>query len=531
MNKHPLSLMVLAPLLALVLTACPSGSTSTPVLFVTPVTLTLNAGSPAQTFTASVSGSSGAVSWSLNPASSAGSISPTSGPSTVYTPPPSVAASTTVTITAALAGSSASATAVITLTPAPATTGSLQVAISGLPSGLGAQVSVSGPGGFSRILSASQTLSSLVPGSYTLTPASITQPGTYVDSIFAANPTTATVTAGAAATTTIGYAQLPGSGKLWVPFTTSIGGYAEAQLASGTSQPPAIAFAGGDIGRLEALVFDKDGNLWASDFNYCHLFRYNASKLGQIGTVAPDVTLGNGRTCDPSKLDGPSAMAFDKNGNLWVGQYNSASLTMYTSAQLSTSGNPVPLVLTSPALKRARGLAFDAAGNLWVGNLDFHNLLMFAPDKLTAGGMQTPSRTLESPAFTMPLGGGYVAGLAFDQDGNLWVSNYTARTLLLFSPSKLAGGTQNPDKTVTPAVINPDGNGPGGLALDKQGNLWVTYTASAANLANYRLVRINAADLTDGGSPKPAAELTGYSQFGFGIPAFDPAPTSLPINP
>ncbi len=109
--------------------------------------------------------------------------------------------------------------------------------------------------------SASQTLSALVPGSYTLTPASITQPGTYVDSIFAANPTTATVNAGAAATTTIGYAQLPGSGKLWVPFTTSIGGYAEAQLASGTSQPPAIAFAGGDIGRLEALVFDKDGNL------------------------------------------------------------------------------------------------------------------------------------------------------------------------------------------------------------------------------------------------------------------------------
>ncbi|MBF6595973.1 MAG: hypothetical protein IVW51_16230 [Thermaceae bacterium] len=91
---------------------------------------------------------------------------------------------------------------------------------------------------------------------------------------------------------------------------------------------------------------------------------------------------------------------------------------MYTSAQLSTSGNPVPLVLTSPALKRARGLAFDAAGNLWVGNL-----------------------------------------------------------------------------------------------------------------ANYRLVRINAADPTGGGSPKPAAELTGYSQFGFGIPAFDPAPTSLPTNP
>ena len=52
--------------------------------------------------------------------------------------------------------------------PAPSQ-GSLQLTISGLPSGVAAQVSVTGPGGFSQAVTASQTLSALTPGSYTVT--------------------------------------------------------------------------------------------------------------------------------------------------------------------------------------------------------------------------------------------------------------------------------------------------------------------------------------------------------------------------
>ena len=53
------------------------------------------------------------------------------------------------------------------------TTGSLALAVSGLPSGVEGDVSVSGPSGFSREVGASETLSGLAPGSYTVAAAGV----------------------------------------------------------------------------------------------------------------------------------------------------------------------------------------------------------------------------------------------------------------------------------------------------------------------------------------------------------------------
>ena len=52
--------------------------------------------------------------------------------------------------------------------PTGPSTGSLAVTVSGLPGGASAAVNVVGPGGFSRALTGSQTLSGLTPGSYTV---------------------------------------------------------------------------------------------------------------------------------------------------------------------------------------------------------------------------------------------------------------------------------------------------------------------------------------------------------------------------
>lgn len=52
--------------------------------------------------------------------------------------------------------------------PPPATTGSLSVAIVGLPVGTAASVTVTGPSGFSRVLTATEILATLTPGSYTV---------------------------------------------------------------------------------------------------------------------------------------------------------------------------------------------------------------------------------------------------------------------------------------------------------------------------------------------------------------------------
>jgi hypothetical protein len=74
--------------------------------------------------------------------------------------------------------------------PSGPVTGSLAVAVSGLPGGASAAVSISGPSGFARSLTGSQTISNLAPGGYSLTASNVT----YGGSAYAPTPVSQSVT-------------------------------------------------------------------------------------------------------------------------------------------------------------------------------------------------------------------------------------------------------------------------------------------------------------------------------------------------
>jgi len=100
-----------------VLTACPGGGGgTTPTLRVSPTTATLTAGTGNQTFNATLSNTTGTINWALSP--NLGTLSAATGTSVTYTPPATVASSTTVQLTAT--SGSLTATANITVNP-PAT--------------------------------------------------------------------------------------------------------------------------------------------------------------------------------------------------------------------------------------------------------------------------------------------------------------------------------------------------------------------------------------------------------------------------
>ena len=88
-------------------------------------------------------------------------------------------------------------------------TGSLAVTVTGLPAGAAAAIVVTGPSGFSRAVTASETLNDLAAGSYDVT---ASQVSTTADR-FGVSPATQTtrVTARTTASTTVGYAILSGS--------------------------------------------------------------------------------------------------------------------------------------------------------------------------------------------------------------------------------------------------------------------------------------------------------------------------------
>ena len=89
------------------------------------------------------------------------------------------------------------------------TTGGLTVTVAGLPSGQIAAVTVTGPGGFSQALTATQTLSGLAPGTYTVAAASVSgAQGTWAPGTASSS---ATVVAGSSTSATVTYAEEFGS--------------------------------------------------------------------------------------------------------------------------------------------------------------------------------------------------------------------------------------------------------------------------------------------------------------------------------
>jgi alpha-tubulin suppressor-like RCC1 family protein len=108
-------------------------------------------------------------------------------------------------------------------------TGLLTVTISGIPSGTNAAVTVTGPGSFSQVLSASGTLNALVPGTYTVSSGEVTVGA--ASYLATAASQTATVVAGQVATSTVTYvAQV---GDLMVSITGLPGGVAAAVQVTG----------------------------------------------------------------------------------------------------------------------------------------------------------------------------------------------------------------------------------------------------------------------------------------------------------
>ena len=89
-----------------------------------------------------------------------------------------------------------------TAPPPGATTGSLSVAISGLPSDVTGSIVVTGPSGYTSTAAAAQTLAALTPGTYTLTPTNVADRSVG----YAAPAATVTVTAGGTVVGSAAYA-------------------------------------------------------------------------------------------------------------------------------------------------------------------------------------------------------------------------------------------------------------------------------------------------------------------------------------
>jgi streptogramin lyase len=205
----------------------------------------------------------------------------------------------------------------------------------------------------------------------------------------------------------------------------------------------------------------------------------------------------------PIHLD-PSAhavgIAFDKSHNLWA-TIGTDEVVEFSAAQLKdlkNDPNPTPVVIitASPGFQDANGCNFDSQGNLWLADSDNQSIDELSKAQLDAGSaVVTPAIVITSSNFDPRF-------VTFDKAGNLWTDNQNGDSIAEFSVSQLSSsGPKSPA-----VVLSDDGSGslsgPGEIAFDKNGNLWVPNGGGVNTVVEFSKDQLGVS-----GSPVPAVKL------------------------
>ena len=400
---------------------------------------------------------------------------------------------------------------------------SVVITVAGLPAMVLANVEVVGPGA-PQTVTQSRALSGLPTGTYTVRALRVTDADPLVRTLYV--PTVSVgdsafcLSDGVVRTITVTYAAVPSSNKLW----TGNGSGGSARLlafasstlrASGT--PAATVAAQSPAG--SEVAFDRDGNLWSQGGTTADptLVRFPSAILGTSGTKAWDVGITvPSIACIPTVR----AIAFDRNGNLWLSACGGRVVQLGAS-QLAVTGDVTPAIVLT-GLTANEDLAFDTGGNLWMavaGLLERRDVA-----HLAASGAPPADRTLtcRNSTNSQMLS---ATSLAFDRSGNLWGVDFGSNTFFQVRASDLAG---TGSATVTAAVsivvdVLAVLDRP---AFDDAGGLWFAYRAG-------RIARLSPAQLMTsvpaGSAPTPEVVLTSPDIGSAKSVAFFPAAAGLPL--
>ena len=156
-------------------------------------------------------------------------------------------------------------------------------------------------------------------------------------------------------------------------------------------------------------------------------------------------------------FNGPSGLALDGSGNLYLSNYGSATINKISNP----SGVSPTISVFASGLDCPVGLAFDTSGNLFVANNSTG-----AIDKIDPQGNKSLFATV--PWQTS----GWVLGLAFDQAGYLYVSTSGSSGGPAFGGPGYILQFDNHSNVVSSfrsGIVAPVG-----LAIDTSGNLYAT---------------------------------------------------------
>jgi sugar lactone lactonase YvrE len=297
-----------------------------------------------------------------------------------------------------------------------------------------------------------------------------------------------------------------------------------SMTANGANEGAGATATSSSLSSPYDVAFDAQGNLWVVDSSNNRVleFAYPFSNgeaasvvIGQTSFSANSLNEG-GSNPSASSLDGPTALAFDSSGDLWVAdRYNSRVLeyvpgTSGCAADTLCSGMSAtkvlgqssftvqtPGYLTATGMYDPYGLAFAPNGNLWVDDSNNGRVLEFASPFSTGEAasvvLSDATFTTETGSFCRPetLNASSLCGsegIAVDSSGDVWVADSFNNRVLEFvaGTSGCSSGQfcnnmaatvvlgQTSFTTSSGATTATGLNDPYGLAFDQNGNLWVS---------------------------------------------------------
>jgi len=233
------------------------------------------------------------------------------------------------------------------------------------------------------------------------------------------------------------------------------------------------------------VAADANGNLYIADVVNNRIRKVSN---GAITTVAGNGTQGfsgDGGPATSAQLDLPSAVAVDPAGNLYISDWGNNRIREVSNGVITTvagsgtkgfGGDNGPA--TSTRINGAEGIAVDSAGNLYIADTGNNRVRKVSNGVIaTIAGIGTPGLSGDGgPAASAQLNAPW--GIAVDAAGEVYVSEQLNNRVRLLTPSALLGAAPS---VSAGGVVNAASNAAGPLAPGSIATVYGSFLLAAAS--------------------------------------------------